>query len=536
MAAAEVGKGVHEQRPTSLVCRGSWLRLWGNRVTLRLNVAGTDGAAVVSLVGSNFGLGPLNTNLCKKEVDEFWARLVAVLQQWAANASQAVAAPQPPPIVPAWAPPPPAAYPPPPWAQPFVGAVPPQAWPAPASPSRSPMPGREIAGRLAACGVGAIVFATVAWWSSSSISDAVFRTVAVILSGAIAGLFLLGIAATLWSWLLRSQDSDVHRQLLTAAVLVTLFVAPAFFVIPIPPLRAVVVIGLSAIAVFLTIALAVVLLVDLLKRPKKRLSWALIIGMALVLAAQTISIAGLNNYADGQVVAGTALIQVDYAQVAVSVAQGDAVAAGHAPAGVTYASIASADEKVVSELMTFNTPGELLDYAGQVSAWASQVDSTALGAETGGQWQNVSIAPDPFQLTMTSDQANSAYTASAQEIASLISFGGYALTSKDQDGFLWVGARIAAQDYWLDGVYASADANWIEANLHFIEASSLSAGSADISLRTTPLSEVGPNLPAQSQSTPPALSGHKSWRNPRPWRSGGGWCELSCFPQLHSAE
>jgi hypothetical protein len=198
---------------------------------------------------------------------------------------------------------------------------------------------------------------------------------------------------------------------------------------------------------------------------------------------------------------------------------------------VTFATIAASDEKVSSDLMTFNTPGALVDYAAQIKTWADQVDAIALGAETGGKWQNVPTAPAPFQLTMTVDQANSAYAASAQQIATSVGYGGYALANKDAEGLLWAGARLAAQDYWLEGIYTSADANWLEANLHFIEPSSLSAGTANPSVLAAPLADVGLNPQTRSHSTPPRLS---PWGQPRPWRPGGGWCELSCYPQLHT--
>ena len=95
-AAAAVGKGVHDRRPTSLVCRGSWRHLQGSRVTLKLMVSGTDGAAVVHLIGSNVGFGPINDNTCKQEVEEFWAGLVAILQrQWGPVTAQAAASTPP---------------------------------------------------------------------------------------------------------------------------------------------------------------------------------------------------------------------------------------------------------------------------------------------------------------------------------------------------------------------------------------------------------------------------------------------------------
>jgi hypothetical protein len=86
LAAIAVGKGVREQLPASLVCKGSWLRVFGNPVTLRLRVAGTDGAAMVQISGSNFGFGPINTGVCRNEVEAFRDQLLAILGQPPAGA------------------------------------------------------------------------------------------------------------------------------------------------------------------------------------------------------------------------------------------------------------------------------------------------------------------------------------------------------------------------------------------------------------------------------------------------------------------
>jgi hypothetical protein len=161
------------------------------------------------------------------------------------------------------------------------------------------------------------------------------------------------------------------------------------------------------------------------------------------------------------------------------------------------------------------------------------VDAVALGAETGGNWENVPSVPAPFSLTMSLDQANAAFDASVAQIASLISFDNYALANKDAAGALWVAARMDSQNYWLEGVYASADTNLLEANLRFLEPSSIVAGSANTAALTEPLTAaVGANRP--SFSSAPSLAGSGFWRAPRPWppRRNPHWCEPACFPVL----
>jgi hypothetical protein len=94
-ATAAVGKGVKRQEATYLECKGSWLRLVGYRVTIRLYAAGVDGQAQVRIVGSNFGFGPLNSSPCRKEVEQFRDQLVRVLQYWSTQGA-ALAQPAPP--------------------------------------------------------------------------------------------------------------------------------------------------------------------------------------------------------------------------------------------------------------------------------------------------------------------------------------------------------------------------------------------------------------------------------------------------------
>jgi hypothetical protein len=364
----------------------------------------------------------------------------------------------------------------------------------------------------------------------SYITDVSLRTNLVIFSNLLAGMFLFGIGLTLWLRLLAFQEDKIGRELIKWAVPATLLAALAFWLIPVPALRAATVIGLSILVLGLTVALAGVLAFRLV-RQGRHFSWALAIGLVVVLVSQTIVASNLNSYADSQVLSGTTLIQSYYAQVAVSVAQGNAIAGGHARAGLTFADVAAQDEKVSSALLTFDTPGALVDYSAQIKAWADQVNAVALGAETGGRWQNVPGGPAPFSLTISLESADAAWDVSTAQIASLISFDNYALANKDAAGVLWVAARLDAQSYWLEGVYTSSDASWLEANFRFLDPSALSVGSASAATLTAPLAEVG--VSAQSHLGPsPVLGG--SWRTPRPWPPRTSLqCFLACWPPLH---
>jgi hypothetical protein len=87
VAARAVDNGIRLQTPQTLICQGSWLRLVGNRATIRVDVWGQDGAAVVKVVTSMFGWGPIATTLCRADTDTFCRHLVQTLQRWSAQAA-----------------------------------------------------------------------------------------------------------------------------------------------------------------------------------------------------------------------------------------------------------------------------------------------------------------------------------------------------------------------------------------------------------------------------------------------------------------
>src|ERR1035437_5621503 len=131
---------------------------------------------------------------------------------------------------------------PPAWATATVSAAPP--W-------RSLM-SRNEATNLVLFTVGAVAFAIAAMLVPSYITDISLRTNPVIFSNLLAGMFLIGIGLTLWLRLLAVQEDKIGRELIKWAVPATLLAALAFWLIPLPLLRAVTVIGLSVLVLGLT--------------------------------------------------------------------------------------------------------------------------------------------------------------------------------------------------------------------------------------------------------------------------------------------
>jgi hypothetical protein len=321
--------------------------------------------------------------------------------------------------------------------------------------------------------------------------------------------------------------------------------ALSFYALPIIQVRAILVPVLSAVSGLAALGLAVVLLVRFF-RGQRRKSWG--VAMAVVLAVEAMMVGGLNTYADSKTASVTAVVQAYQAEVGAAVSHGNEIAAGHAPSGVTFSTVQTQAQNAYSGLDELDTPGGLLDYAQQVKAWAADVANAAMLAQTSiAAWEGVPATPSPFLLTMTVDQANAAFATSTPQIAALIEFGDRAFAAKNAEGLLWVAARLDAQDYWLEGVYTSADSNWIEANLRFIEPFLPSTAGASITdvapstaptpgttLAVAPMAESGMDMQlVGARTVTPPLSSPRSWRTPRSW-PGSCRAYLPCgFPQRH---
>jgi hypothetical protein len=89
MAAQAVRKKILQQTPTSLVAKGSWWRLIGYPVTIKVNVWGADGAAQVAVEASSFGWGPIVGGTVQNEASQFVGHLTRILQDWSVRAAAA---------------------------------------------------------------------------------------------------------------------------------------------------------------------------------------------------------------------------------------------------------------------------------------------------------------------------------------------------------------------------------------------------------------------------------------------------------------
>jgi hypothetical protein len=255
-------------------------------------------------------------------------------------------------------------------------------------------------------------------------------------------------------------------RLVRLAVIFGILTALSFITIPGALPRAITVIALSAISGLSALSLLIIVLVRGI-RGRRRRSWA--VAAVVVAAIEVLMADGLSAYADSKATSATALLQDSYAEVAAAVSLGDAIQLGRAPSGVTFADVQIQASAASLRLTALDAPGQLADYKSSVKAWADDVIGASIKARAGGQWQDVPYTPSPFQVDMTADQANAAFATSLQEIAVLIQFGDRAIAVQDLAAMRYVGARLNAQSYWLEGVYTSADPNVVEAQLHFIE-------------------------------------------------------------------
>lgn len=257
---------------------------------------------------------------------------------------------------------------------------------------------------------------------------------------------------------------NVPLQLTVAAVMFSLLVALTYLSVSDIDIRMLFVNMFGAATAIATAAFLVLLTVRLIRhRPSKVWSGVLL----AVLVLETGMSGGLNAYADSFAVATTSVIQDYYAEVAVAASLGNAVAARQAPVGVTFDTVHDRAYAAESALAALDVPAGLSDYRSSVQDWAAQV---TLDAGFGGNsWANVPSMPDPIDLAMTADQANTAVATSVQQIATLDTFSKRADAFQDLEGRRYIGARLDALSYWLEAIYTSADPNWVQANLRFVE-------------------------------------------------------------------
>ncbi len=255
-------------------------------------------------------------------------------------------------------------------------------------------------------------------------------------------------------------------RLVRLAVICGVLGALSFITIPATLPRAITVIALSAISGFSALCLFALVVVRGI-RGRRRRSWA--VAAVVVVAIEVLLVDGLNVYADSNAASATALVQDSYAEVAAAVSLGDAIQQGRAPAGVTFGNVQTQASAASSRLTALDVPGQLGDYTSSVKTWADDVVAAAIKAQTGSPWQDVPSTPSPFQVDMTGDQASAAFATSLQQVAVLIQFGDRAVAVQDLAAMRYVGARLNAQSFWLEGIYTSADPNVVAAQLHFIE-------------------------------------------------------------------
>jgi hypothetical protein len=255
-------------------------------------------------------------------------------------------------------------------------------------------------------------------------------------------------------------------RLVRLALMFGILAALSFVAIPMALPRAITVIALSAISGFSGLWLLGIVVVRGI-RGRRRRSWA--VAAVVVVAIQVLLVDGLNVVADSKATSTTALVQDSHAEVAAAVSLGDAIQQGRAPSGVTFANVQSQASAAASRLTNLDVPGQLADYTSSVKAWADDVVAASIRAQAGTPWQGVPHTPSPFQVDLTSGQASAAFATSLQQIAVLIQFGDRAVAVQDLAAMRYVGARLNAQSYWLEGIYTSADPNVIAAQLHFIE-------------------------------------------------------------------
>lgn len=283
-----------------------------------------------------------------------------------------------------------------------------------------------------------------------------------------------------------SKPRKVKRMVRRLTVLAVIFVALTaanYLFWPEVIVRSLFVNSFGALAVVFTAWLVVLVAVRLARGSRSKIWAGAAIGVLVLEAGLSV---GLNINADNKTTATLPVLQSYYAEVADAVSLGNMVAAGRAPSGVTFTAVKAQVDGVQNQLATMDVPAGLMEYARAIDDWAfSAAIDVPSGTTYAPQWADLAYQADPFQLTMTTEQANAATATAMQQIAVLTTYDQYARATKNKEGERYIGAKLDAQAYWLQAIYTSNDPNWVSAQLHFVEPINnypvLNAAAADMS-------------------------------------------------------
>src|SRR5258708_34642933 len=208
-------------------------------------------------------------------------------------------------------------------------------------------------------------------WQSSLSADGVWRwdgTQWQPASGSsVASTLVPPIAATAVAVIPGSDRKKRKRGLIgrfaVPAVIFAVIAGGSFIALPSSPVRMIWVALFSAFSGFFALCLLLTFLVRF-GRGQRRKSWA--VAVAVVFAVEALLVGGLNAYADSKTTSVTALVQDYYAEVAVAVSLGDATSAGHAPPGVTMATVQAQAHTADKRLREVDPPAELPGYTSSV--------------------------------------------------------------------------------------------------------------------------------------------------------------------------
>lgn len=264
----------------------------------------------------------------------------------------------------------------------------------------------------------------------------------------------------------RRSRQNVARRLAIVAPALAIVTALVFVLDPEINSRAVFVNLSAALCALLTAWLLVLILVRFIRGRRSR-TWAgVMLGLLVFESAASL---GLNLYVDTKTASVLGPMQDYFAEIAEAVSLGDSVVARQAPTGVTMDTVAAQAWAARTQLAGLDVPADLAAYQSAIMNWAWTVTTDAHFVTTFHRWQNVPYAPEPFQLVMTTAQANAAVKASLGRIVTLTAFYDRAQAQHNRDGLRYIGARLDAQSYWLEAIYTSTDPAWLNANFRFVE-------------------------------------------------------------------
>lgn len=176
-------------------------------------------------------------------------------------------------------------------------------------------------------------------------------------------------------------------------------------------------------------------------------------GVVIVLIVLVAFFVFIGIFMDRKFKNALAGIQDNLVKVVVAKIAGDSLAAGK-KIEATMETIETDAMTAATNLAALSVPDDLKPYQVASILWSIQVASAAINPS---DWKNLKNQPNDFPLGLIDVDAESRFEDSVKIIVDLKKAGADAISNKDREAILRIGAKILVQNHWLKAILYSEE-------------------------------------------------------------------------------